>query len=79
MAIHVREVDNAATDALLRNRDDMVISLCPQAHPLPTQLPLSLVAPLLDRELNWTSTRWAFLVSQYFAGGVAQRPRVHIA
>ena len=61
VAVHVRGVDNAAADALSRNRDDMFLSLCPQAHPSPTQLPPSIVALLLDRELNWTSTRWASL------------------
>ena len=56
-AKHVRGVDNVAADALSRNRADLFLSLLPQAHRSPTQLPSSLVALLLDTELCWTSPR----------------------
>ena len=60
-AKHVRGVDNVAADALSRNRADLFLSLLPQAHRSPTQLPSSLVALLLDTELCWTSPRWSSL------------------
>ena len=57
----VRGVDNVAADALSQNRADLFLSLLPQAHWSPTQLPPLLVALLLDIEFCWTSPRWSSL------------------
>ena len=61
-AEHVPGRQNAAADALSRNRVELFRSLFPQAPATPTPIPVPLVEMLLDHTLNWTSPRWRSLL-----------------
>ena len=60
--VHIPGEENGIADALSRNDMSIFSSLLPQAAPLPSAIPQSLIELLSDRSLLWTSPRWRGLL-----------------
>ena len=65
-AKHIPGRENAAADALSRNRLSAFLSLYPQAPPSSRSIPPSLKQLLLHPPLPWTSVHWANLCKTTF-------------
>ena len=60
-AIHLPGARNAPADDLSRNRLSAFLERVPEANPLPSPVPPSLLQWLLYPRLDWTSPTWTQL------------------
>ena len=76
---HIAGSLNTAADALSRNNISKFYYIFPQAPHLPVTTPQSLIALLLDHNLNWTSPRWRTLFNDCLSKELppAPAPPIH--
>ena len=60
--VHIPGEENGIADALSRNDMSIFSLLLPQAAPLPSAIPQSLIELLSDQSLLWTSPHWRGLL-----------------
>ena len=63
---HLPGKHNSIADALSRNQQSGFLSLYPQASPLPTPVPSSLLQVVVCQKPDWTCVNWATLFANIF-------------